>query len=84
VSIRAYLQDIPLRFNQNVKVLVMTRKKTDADIEKIIYSFAEAQKFLGISHQTLYKLMRQGLPSHLVGAKRVFLKEDLITWVKEH
>lgn len=62
----------------------MTRKKSDADIEKVIYSFAEAQKFLGISHQTLYKLMRQGLPSHLVGAKRVFLKEDLITWVKEH
>lgn len=84
MSIRAYLQCIPLRFNQNVKVLVMTRKKSDADIEKVIYSFAEAQKFLGISHQTLYKLMRQGLPSHLVGAKRVFLKEDLITWVKEH
>lgn len=62
----------------------MTRKKSDSDIEKVIYSFAEAQQFLGISHQTLYKLMRQGLPSHLVGAKRVFFKEDLIKWVKEH
>ena len=62
----------------------MTRKKSEADIEKIIYSFAETQKFLGISHQTLYKLMKAGLPSHLVGSKRVFLKEDLIKWVKEH
>jgi hypothetical protein len=84
VSIRAYLQGVPLIFSQSVKVVIMTRKKSDADIEKVIYSFAEAQKFLGISHQTLYKLMKQGLPSHLIGAKRVFLKEDLITWVKEH
>jgi excisionase family DNA binding protein len=62
----------------------MARKKSDADIEKVIFSFAEAQKFLGISHQTLYKLMKEGLPSHLVGSKRVFFKEDLIKWVREH
>jgi len=62
----------------------MARKKSDADIEKVIYSFAEAQKFLGISHQTLYKLMKEGLPSHLVGSKRVFFKQDLIKWVQEH
>jgi len=44
----------------------------------------QAQEFLGVSHQTLYKLMKEGLPSHKIGKKRVFLKEDLIQWIKEH
>ncbi len=62
----------------------MSRKKPKGDIERIFLTFAEAQQFLGISHQTLYKLMSQGLPSHKIGKKRVFLKEDLIRWIKEH
>jgi hypothetical protein len=33
---------------------------------------------------TVYKLMKQGLPSHKIGRKRVSLKEDLIRWIKEH
>ena len=53
-------------------------------MERIFFTFAEAQEFLGISHQTLYKLMNEGLPSHKIGKKRVFLKEDLIQWIKEH
>ena len=53
-------------------------------IERIFYTFQEAQEFLNISHQTLYELMEQGLPSHKIGRKRVFLKEDLIRWIKEH
>jgi len=53
-------------------------------VERIFYSFQEAQEFLGVSHQTLYKLMSQGLSSHKIGKKRVFLKEDLIQWIKEH
>ena len=53
-------------------------------IERIFYTFREAQEFLGISHDTLYKLMKQGLPSHKIGRKRVFPKEDLIQWIKEH
>jgi len=53
-------------------------------IERIFYTFQEAQEFLNISHQTLYELMKQGLPSHKIGRKRVFLKEDLIRWIKEH
>ena len=53
-------------------------------IERIFYTFREAQEFLSISHDTLYKLMKQGLPSHKIGRKRVFLKEDLIRWIKEH
>ena len=62
----------------------MSRKKPSGDIERIFLTFAEAQEFLGISHQTVYKLMAEGLPSHKIGKKRVFLKEDLIQWIKEH
>lgn len=29
-------------------------------------------------------LMKEGLPSHKIGKKRVFLKEDLVRWIKEH
>jgi excisionase family DNA binding protein len=54
------------------------------EIERIFYTFQEAQEFLNISHQTLYKLMQEGLPSHKIGRKRVFLKEDLVRWIEEH
>ncbi|MBI4188316.1 MAG: helix-turn-helix domain-containing protein [Chloroflexi bacterium] len=53
-------------------------------VERIFYTFQEAQEFLGISHQTIYELMKQGLPSHKIGRKRVFLKEDLVRWINEH
>ncbi len=59
-------------------------KISEREIERIFFTFLEAQTFLGISHQTLYKLMREGLPSHKIGKKRVFLKEDLVRWIKEH
>ncbi|MBA7469233.1 hypothetical protein ES707_04499 [subsurface metagenome] len=62
----------------------MGRKKPDKEIERIFFTFSEAQEFLGISHQTLYKLMNEGLPSHKIGNKRVFLKADLIKWINEH
>jgi len=53
-------------------------------IERIFLTFREAQQFLNISHQTLYKLMEKGLPSHKIARNRVFFKEDLIKWIKEH
>ena len=62
----------------------MARKKPNESVERIFFTFAEAQEFLGVSHQTLYKLMKEGLPSHKIGRKRVFLKEDIIQWIKEH
>ena len=52
--------------------------------QRIYLTFQEAQEFLGVSHQTVYNLMRQGLPSHKIGKKRVFLREELIQWIKEH
>lgn len=58
--------------------------KDSSKIERIFYDFQEAQEFLGVSHQTIYNLMKKGLPSHKIGKKRVFLKEDLVKWIKEH
>jgi len=60
------------------------KKETGPRVERIFLTFQETQEFLSISHQTLYRLMAQGLPSHKIGKKRVFLKEDLVRWIKEH
>ena len=66
----------------------MVRKKVSDQpkekIDRIFLSFTEAQEFLGVSHQTVYKLMKDGLVSHKIGRKRVFLKEDLVAWIKDH
>lgn len=62
----------------------MSKSHESNHIERVFLTFSEAQEFLGISHQTLYKLMGEGLPSHKIGKKRVFFKEDLIRWIKEH
>jgi excisionase family DNA binding protein len=62
----------------------MPKSGEKSKVERIFLTFQEAQDFLAVSHQTLYKLMSQGLPSHKIGKKRVFFKEDLIKWIKEH
>lgn len=62
----------------------MKKDKTDKKIERIFFTFTESQEFLCVSHQTIYKLIKDGLPSHKIGKKRVFLKEDLIKWIKDH
>ena len=62
----------------------MARKKPDKEVERVLFTFAEAQEFLRVSHQTIYKLMEQGLPSHKIVSKRMFFKEDLLKWVREH
>ncbi len=58
--------------------------KRAQDTQRIFMTFQEAQEFLGVSHQTIYRLMKQGLISHKIGKKRVFLREDLIQWIKQH
>jgi excisionase family DNA binding protein len=58
--------------------------KAKSRSERAYLTFQEAQEFLGVSHQTLYKLMNEGLPSHKIGKKRVFLKEELMQWIREH
>ena len=63
----------------------MTEDRKDTqDVQRIFMTFQEAQKFLGVSHQTIYRLMKQGLASHKIGKKRVFLKEELVQWIREH
>jgi len=62
----------------------MPKSSKSDHVERVFLTFQEAQEFLGVSHQTLYKLMSQGLPSHKIGKKRVFFKEDLIQWIREH
>jgi len=66
------------------EVVVTREEKRKSGVERIFFTFQETQEFLGVSHQTLYKLMQEGLPSHKVGKKRVFLKDDLVRWIKEH
>ena len=58
--------------------------KDPKNVQRIFMTFQEAQEFLGVSHKTVYKLMKQGLPSHKIGKKRVFFKEELVQWIKEH
>ncbi len=62
----------------------MAEQDRERQVERIFLTFQEAQQFLAVSHQTLYNLIRQGLPSHKIGKKRVFLKEELVQWIKEH
>jgi len=59
-------------------------RREPKEIERIFYTFREAQEFLNVSHQTIYELMKQGLPSHKIGRKRVFLIKDLVRWIEEH
>ena len=53
-------------------------------LKPIFLTFHEAQLFLRVSHQTMYNLMKQGLPSHKIGRKSVFLREELVQWIKDH
>lgn len=71
--------------SNGVKSVARKAKSYDKkEIERIFFNFQETQEFLDVSHQTLYKLMEEGLPSHKIGKKRVFLKEDLEKWIKTH
>jgi excisionase family DNA binding protein len=63
---------------------VPRKKPEENNIEHEVLTFTEAHEFLRVSHQTIYKLMEEGLPSHKIGKKRVFFKEDLVKWIREH
>ena len=66
------------------KIREATISRKPQPIERIFLTFRETQEFLDISHETVYRLMKQGLPSHKIGRKRVFLIKDLIQWIEEH
>lgn len=63
---------------------MVKEQNNSQETQRIHMTFQEAQKFFGVSHQTIYRLMEQGLASHKIGKKRVFLKEELIQWIKDH
>ena len=81
VPIQSYYLTIMSEIEQES---VMPRKKPEKEVERVLYTFAEAQEFLRVSHQTLYNLVKEGLPSHKIGNKRMFLKDDLIKWISDH
>lgn len=54
----------------HIKGYNMKRAKPDKKIERIFFTFTEAQEFLGVSHQTIYKLMESGLLSHKIGKNK--------------
>ena len=62
----------------------MSGKKSDKRTERIFYTFKEAMEHLAVSEYTLRKTMKSGLPSHSIGKKIVFLKEDVAGWLKKH
>ena len=35
------------------------------DVQRIFLTFQEAQEFLEVSHQTIYRLMKEGLASQI-------------------
>ena len=69
---------------RSIRINMAQENEQGRDIEPIFLTFQEAQQFLRVSHQTVYNLMKQGLPSHKIGRKRVFLREELVQWIREH
>lgn len=63
---------------------MMGKKKPDKRTERIFYTFKETMDHLAVSKYTLSTLMKSGLPSHRIGKKIVFLKEDVAGWLKGH
>ena len=53
-------------------------------MEKKFLSMAEVAEFLGISRQSIYRLLSQGMPRYKLGGRRIFDREELIDWVKGH
>jgi len=52
--------------------------------ERIFWTFKETQAILAVSKFGLSKLMKNGLASHRIGRKIVFLKEDVEECRRSH
>lgn len=53
-------------------------------MEKQFLSIEEVIKLLGMSRQTVYKLLDEGMPSYKLGGRRIVDRTELIAWVKSH
>ena len=40
------------------------------EVKRIFYTFQEAQEFLNVRRDTIYKLVARGLPSHKIGRRK--------------
>ena len=61
----------------------MVEDTTESSERRVrLLTFLEAQGVLRVSHQTLYKLIRQGLPSHKIGGRRMFIEHEVLDWVR--
>jgi len=60
------------------------RKPSSKRTDRIHWTFAETQAILSVTKYDLRKLMQSGLPSHRIGRKIVFLKEDVENLRKSH
>lgn len=51
-------------------------------MEKKFISMAEVTEFLGISRQSIYRLLSLGMPCYKLGGRRIFDREELVAWIK--
>ena len=50
----------------------------------VFIGIKELMEYLGIKKDdTIYKYIRQGMPSYLIGNRRKFIIEEVIQWFKE-
>ena len=49
----------------------------------VLQKVADLQAFFGCDKTTVYKMMKRGLPSVLVGGSRYFVKEDVEDFIKK-
>lgn len=39
---------------------------------------------IGISHSTILRWNKNGLPSHKVGGRRLFIYSEVVEWIRNH
>jgi len=60
-----------------------TKNTTKVSLDKEILTLKEVAAFLNVSPFTIRRMIkRDGIPAHKVGKKWVFIKEEVIEWLK--
>mgnify|MGYP002813293030 CR=1 FL=1 len=49
-----------------------------------VLSGKQVQDHIGIHRCTLDRWLREGLPSHKVGGKRLYVYSEVLEWIKSH
>lgn len=61
---------------------VATASPFDIDGVPDVLEFEEACAVLRVRRDLMFKLMKRGLPSHKLGRRRLFVKSELIDFVR--